>query len=75
MDGWSDGATSDLFCGLQLDLATIANMEFCTASISISLASADENEHISLATRWFAGTHREADIQRWTQKVLVFCTV
>lgn len=57
------------FCSLQLDLTTVANQEFCTASASVLLPDSTEVEHISLATTVFPGTHKEADVARWIEEV------
>lgn len=57
------------FCNLQLDLTTVANQEYCTASASFLKPDSAAVEHLSLATKVFPGSHKEADIARWIEEV------
>lgn len=68
-DGFAGAGYTGGYCGLQLDLTTIANREFCTASVSVIRVGSIRPEHISLATRDFPGTHKENDIREWIKKV------
>lgn len=57
------------FCNLQLSLTTVANQELCTASVSFLRADSTEVERVSLATRMFSGSPKEADIAKWIESV------
>lgn len=57
------------FCGLQLDLTTMANQEYCTASVAAILPGDTNVAHLGLATKVFPGTHEEEDVRRWIEEV------
>lgn len=59
-------------CSLQLDLTTISNKEYCTASVSVIKAGEVEPEHLSLATKMFEGTHKQADVSKWIREARTF---
>lgn len=62
------------FIGAQLDLTTVANVEYITFSVSYVPLNTAEITRVGLATRAFSGTHTAEDIARWVEEVLVKVT-
>lgn len=66
------------FCNLQLDVAAVSGQEICTASVSFLGTFSAEVERVSLASKVFPGSHKEADVVEWIENVSIpiphYCT-
>lgn len=57
------------FCGFQLDMATVAAVEYCTATVSLVPPDFRGVVRVALATSPFPRQHTYTDIQLWIEKV------